>query len=270
MARWRWLPWFLASLLVLAASACAKPPVVTERELVEESTPEPTDPKVAAAQQPPDDADLSRWLDQQTQPLLEERTLPDESPAAPTEPPEAPESLDPSPPTPDEDRGPAADADVMPNEGPLGSVDTGRETTALGGAGEGARRKAALSLTREGRDFLAEGNAYLAEKRFEKALSIDPQSGMAFLGLAELRFGEEKWSQAADLATKAALRMTKEAYFRSRAHLLAAKAMVNDRRPQAALQQARLAIQADPNNREAGILRVRLERFLGVESPQEN
>lgn len=253
--RWRWLPLILALSLVIAGCALrAQKPPVTERDIVEETTPEPTDPKTGKPQQPVDDGDLTKWLDDQAQPRIQERPLPPEPPEKP-DPPLPPEPREPEP---------------LPDEGPLERVDPEREHRALGGEGASSRRQAALSLTREGRTLLESGKPYLAEKRFERALSIDPQSGQAYLGLAELRFTEKKWAQAADLATKAALRLPKEPYFRSRAHVLAAKAMINDDRPRAAHLQVMLALEADAANREARILRVRLERFLGIVSPKEN
>ena len=74
---------------------------------------------------------------------------------------------------------------------------------ALAGGGT-SKAKAALALAREGRRLLQQGNLSLAERRFEKALSVDASCGQAYLGMAELRYEQGDWQQATALASKAA------------------------------------------------------------------
>jgi tetratricopeptide (TPR) repeat protein len=85
------------------------------------------------------------------------------------------------------------------------------------------------------------------------------------LGLAEVRFAQEKWQQAGAMATRAALHLSKSSYFLARAHLVAARAFINADRPDAALQQLRKAVEADPDNEEARLLKISLEAHLGVQ-----
>jgi tetratricopeptide (TPR) repeat protein len=117
----------------------------------------------------------------------------------------------------------------MPPQETLAPLEAGLLQAGIGGAT--TRRRAAIALIIEGHDLQAQDNAYLAEKRFERAVSVDPSCGEAYLALAELRFGQQQWEQAADLSTKAALRLGRDNYFLARAHLVAAKALVNGEQP---------------------------------------
>lgn len=151
----------------------------------------------------------------------------------------------------------------MPPQKALTPLNAGR--LQAGGRAATTRRRAAISLTIEGHDLLAQNNIYLAEKRFERAVSIDPSCGEAYLALAELRFVHQQWRQATDLATKAALRLARDNYFLARAHLVAAKALVNDEQPDRALAQIDLALAADPSNAESRHLQQELIDYLGVD-----
>jgi tetratricopeptide (TPR) repeat protein len=241
--------------LVLATSACAmrrvQPPIVDPDGDVE-ATPEPVDPKVGSGDRMSDEEMLARLqAEQRRKPEITERDItPDTPPAVDVPPPSPPEPLE--------------------EQGPLAGADRGRREEALAGSGASSRNKAALAMTREGVALLEDGNDYLAEKRFESALSIDPQCGQAYLGLAELRFEQKKWDQSADLATKAALRLRGNAYFRARAHMVAAKSMINLDRPRAAYKQVESALEADPGNNEAKVLRFRLSRHLGIAPSADN
>ncbi|MDP8224730.1 MAG: tetratricopeptide repeat protein [Candidatus Lernaella stagnicola] len=240
--------------LVFGGAACTVKRTganIGEADLDDEATPQPADPKTATPATPSFEDPLARIFEDDTRdPEIDERDLPVDPDPIP----------DVAPPM----------REPLSEQGPLATVDPHRERSALNGHGGTSQRKAALALTRDGRSLLQQGNNYLAEKRFERALSIDPQSGQAYLGLAEVRFQEKKWGQAADLATKAALRLRKENYFRSRAHLLAAKAMINTDRPGGAYKQVQLALKVDPDNREAALLKYRLEKHLGIQAPLTN
>jgi tetratricopeptide (TPR) repeat protein len=159
---------------------------------------------------------------------------------------------------------PARQIEPMQRQGPLDKPLASEQESALAGAGGSSRTKAALSLAREGRQMIEKKDYYLAEKRFERALSIDSGCGQAYLGLAELRFAGGQWDQAADLATKAALRLGKQSYFLTRAHLLAAKSFANGGRLQSAYAQVQKALAVDENNSEAKALKYELEARLGV------
>jgi hypothetical protein len=185
---------------------------------------------------------------------LDERDLPTDG--EPTEGMGREPEIEPKPATPPAKR-------TVPRQGPLSQVSSSQMDKALSGAG-GPKAKAALALTREGRQQMAENNAFLAEKRFEKALSVDPSCGQAYLGLAELRYSQEKWQQAAALASKAALRLNKQPYFLARAHVVAARALINGDRAQAGYQQVLKAVAADPDNEEARLLKISLEANLGI------
>jgi len=149
----------------------------------------------------------------------------------------------------------------MPPQETLAPLEAGLLQAGIGGAT--TRRRAAIALIIEGHDLQAQDNAYLAEKRFERAVSVDPSCGEAYLALAELRFGQQQWEQAADLSTKAALRLGRDNYFLARAHLVAAKALVNGEQPAKALAQVEQALAAEPGNGEALRLQRELQAYLG-------
>ena len=113
------------------------------------------------------------------------------------------------------------------------------------GLAKNAQKKAALSLAREGQELLR-------QKQFD---------------LAERRFAQGRWAEAADLASTATLRLRGDGYFLSRAHLLAARALVNNHQASAAYGQVQSALVADPNNREAAVLARQLESYLGPAIP---
>ncbi len=154
----------------------------------------------------------------------------------------------------------------LPLQPPLPAPDNSRWQTASGLA-KNAQKKAALALVREGQDLLRQKKFDLAERRFEKAISLDPSCGYAYLGLAERRFAQGRWAEAADLASTATLRLRGDGYFLSRAHLLAARALVNNHQASAAYGQVQSALVADPNNREAAALARQLESYLGPAIP---
>jgi hypothetical protein len=152
---------------------------------------------------------------------------------------------------------------ALPRQGPLSTVDSGRLDKSTAGGGS-ARAKAALALVREGRQLMAQGNLFLAEKRLEKALSLDASCGPAYLALAEVRYAQENWEQAAALSSKAALRLEQQTYFLSRAYLVGARSLINAERPEAAYSQVKKALAADPSNNEARLLKISLEAHLGI------
>lgn len=251
---------FLLIFLLGVTSGCAlqfRQQDITETDITdEETTPEPPSDDFAPLEpsEPAEPSeDITDFLDDE----MGEEPLPPEPPAPPEPEPDPEIGL---PPPPVDDWPPPS----LDHQGPLDPPETSRINAALAPNGASSRQRAALALTAEGRELAATSNIYLAEKRFERALSVDPSCGQAYLALAELRFDQERWREASDLATKAALRLSSDAYFLSRAHLLAAKAYVNDNNLRQAYQQILFAVEADPGNLHAQQLRLRLERRLGV------
>ncbi len=263
--------WF--ALLLLLTSGCAtRGPVITERNLPPEgpqATPAPSPETDAPTAE--DDAALAALLNRESRKSPDKNGAHAEKPAKP-DPSAAPAAIQESPVTdaptreiesrPDTRAAPPV-RQALPHQGPLGGADPTLLGQALAEPG-GPRSRAALALTREGRQLLSEGNFFLAQKRFEKALSVDASNGQAMLGLAEVHYAQEQWQQAATMATKAALHLGKQPYFLSRAHLIAARAFINGERPDAAYQQAQKAVAADPENEEARLLRISLEAHLGI------
>jgi len=247
-----WCMLLICGLLILGcATPQTGPTAAEELPPPEKATPPPAAaaPPAAKPVPPPDDPELEKELakileNEREQPRVEERELPVEV---------IPETV-PAPPPP------------LEKQGPLAQADPTRLSAALSGEGAGGRRRAALALLREGRQLAAEGNDYLAEQRFERALSVDPQCGQAYLALAELRFAQQRWDQAANLGSKAVRRLQGENYFLSRAHLLIAKSFVNNGRASTAYRYAQDAVTADPDNQEARQLLRELEARLGIPS----
>lgn len=129
------------------------------------------------------------------------------------------------------------------------------------------RRQAALTLTLEGVEFVLDDRPDVAQRRFEHAISLDPTCGHAYLALAELRFLQQQWREAMDLASKAALRLQGDTLFLSRAYLVAAKALVNEGRVEEAYEHAVSSVKIDRRNHEAVALLRELEVFLGLTEP---
>lgn len=242
---------------------------ITERSIQDEGTPTPTPAPGIDQPSNADQRGLDDFLHGQEQNSRQrpqatptprpaeprhprERTPDPRPPEATPEPlvPEAPPTVRPVPPA------------AVPLQLPLTSPDANRWRTALSLATT-AQKKAALGLAREGHELLRKRQYDLAERRFEKAISLDPSCGYAYLGLAERRFIQGRWAEAADLATTATLRLRGDAYFLSRAYLVAARALVNNGQTTNAYGQAQAALVADPDNRDAAALMRLLEESLG-------
>jgi tetratricopeptide (TPR) repeat protein len=268
--------WLIAVLVLWTAviAGCAARslgPDIAERDLNNEEQATPTPEPAAAADAESEDA-LARLLQKEMKQPFEKGSG-QQKPAKP-EKPEKPETTADEPADqiserdlPDEPAAPPAperQSEPLARQGPLERPDNREMEAAMVGTSGTSRVKAALSLAREGRQLVDKKDYYLAEKRFERALSIDSGCGQAYLGLAELRFSQDQWDQAADLATKAALRLGKQSYFLSRAYLLAAKSFTNTGKLQPAYVQVQKALAVDENNAEANALKLELEARLGV------
>lgn len=250
-----WCGLLLCLLLIGGCATVKTAPTVAKEPPPETATEPPASvaPSAEAPVLPPRDRELEKELKQILEgesrpPEVQERELPVEVIPEPA----------PVPPSP------------MEKQSPMSAADPDRLNAALSGEGAGGKRKAALALLREGRKLAAEGNDYLAESRFERALSVDPQCGQAYLALAELRFAQQKWDQAANLGSKAVRRLQGESYFLSRAHLLIAKSFVNTGRTSTAYNYARDAVAADPSNQEALRLLRELDARLGTPSREKD
>ncbi|HPQ70311.1 MAG TPA: hypothetical protein PKW95_14375 [bacterium] len=250
--------WLTIGLLAVAIlSGCTiqlRPDRQVEPEPPAEATPAPEDDTsddFAPTQPPVDNGpdELDQFLaDESARDQVDETNIVEDPPVEPEPEPEPPALVE-------------RNITPMPSQEALAPLDAGR--LQAGGRASTTRRRAAIALIIEGHDLQAQDNAYLAEKRFERAMSVDPSCGEAYLALAELRFTQQQWGQAADLSTKAALRLGRDNYFLARAHLVAAKALVNDEQPAKALAQVEQALAAEPGNGEALRLQQELQAYLG-------
>ncbi len=65
------------------------------------------------------------------------------------------------------------------------------------------KARASAKMVEEGRRDLAAGNAEGAEKRFQDAINVDPNNGIAYYYLARAKFELEKFEQANGVLDKA-------------------------------------------------------------------
>ena len=101
----------------------------------------------------------------------------------------------------------------------------------------------------------------LAISKFQKAISVDSKCGHAYFYFARARFIQQDWDQVIALTEKAALHFSKDTVFLSRAHLLKAQALANQKRYVPAMAACENAIDADGTNVQAKLLRNRLRNL---------
>ena len=126
----------------------------------------------------------------------------------------------------------------------------------------GTNQKAALALTEKGRQALATGKIELAISKFQNAISVDSKCGHAYFYFARARFEQNDWDQVVALADKGALHLSKDTVFLSRAQLLKAQALANQKRYLPALAACESAIDADATNVQAKLLRSRIRSLF--------
>lgn len=123
-------------------------------------------------------------------------------------------------------------------------------------------RKAALDLTNQGIIALESGKVELAIAKFQKAISVDPNNGVSYFYFARARFVQEDWDQVIGLSDKSTDLLSRHPVFLSRAFLLKAQALANQKRYRPALAACEQSIDADSTNVQAKLLRNRIKNIF--------
>lgn len=129
-------------------------------------------------------------------------------------------------------------------------------------AKKSSNRKAALELTNQGMVALESLKIELAIAKFQKAISVDPNSGVSYFYFARARFVQKDWDQVIGLSDKATDLLTKHHVYLSRAFLLKAQALANQKRYAPALAACEQAIDADSTNVQAKLLKNRIKSLF--------